>query len=432
MALSHSGEDEPLLKMRNELLKINALHTTGNVSFLGAVLVLFCTAVGAGIVAIPRAFSFAGWAVGTLVLLVSAALTCLSLSCLFKCAQLQGRPSTYQSLVHKYLPSALSLFVETATAVLLLGTIGTMLLLSMHVWQSVESAMGVAPFSQSHMPWALLVVAFMLCLPRSFQDLQWVTKANICCSMSVVLMISIESVNIIRSSPAKTSVAAGFSPATLLSGTPSALPIMLFTFFCQFQAPSLYTEMQPSCQRKFSLIGAVAVAGVFSMYMCIGLLGYAAFGANMEADVLAQLRKAIPSNYLLCFGHVPFGIVLLLSTPLVISPLRSMCFRRLAKDSENMVEADDISFGSHVAVTGGILVTALMISLNVPGVDFIMGFLGATCVVFLALIVPGLLTINCCEDRWKLGGTLLLTAGVCFMPLTIGVFVAKHLGYLPH
>ena len=46
------------------------------------------------------------------------------------------------------------------------------------------------------------------------------------------------------------------------------------------------------------------------------------------------------------------------------------------------------------------------------------------------MIAPGLLTINCCEDSWKIAGTILLTAGVCFMPLTIGVFVAKHLGDL--
>lgn len=426
-------EDEPLVKKRSEAFKSEVFDTAGELSFSGAVLILFCTAVGAGIVAIPRAFSYAGWAAGLLALMASASLSALSLTCLFKCAEAESAPSTYQSLVQKYLPKALSLFVDVAAAVLLLGAIGTMLLLAMHVWQSVELAVGVAALSPSHMPWVLLLTELVLCLPRNFSDLKWVTVANLFATMSVVLIMSVESAKIARAGvpqqlglSEKTSVPE-IVPATSISGLLAALPIALYGFFCQFQAPQLYSELQPQHRRHAPLIGGVATAGCFSIYACVGLLGYAAFGSNTESDILAQLTRLDPLNHWLCLGQVLFGCVLLLSTPLVLAPLRSMVSRSLAKESGSA----DTTLGVHVATTASILFVAMTIALNVPGVDFIMGVLGATCVVFLALIVPGLLTINCCGSDWKMAGHILLVAGLICAPLTFGAFLAKHLGYLP-
>jgi len=275
----------------------------------------------------------------------------------------------------------------------------------------------------------------MLCLPRNFSDLKWVTIASLFATMSVVLIMSLQSARIAREGvppPVGLTVkasAAGFSPATSVSGLLAALPITLYGFFCQFQAPQLYSELQPQHRHNASLVGGVAIAACFSIYAVVGLLGYAAFGRNTESDILAQLTKLNPLNPWLCVAQVLFGFVLLLSTPLVLAPLRSMVLRSIAKQS--VVEVQDITLGVHFASTASILASAMMIALNVPGVDFIMGILGATCVVFLALVLPGLLTLNCCGEDWKMAGQILLLAGLICNPLTCAAFMAKHLGYLP-
>jgi len=416
-------EDEPLFQKRREGLKAEVLNPSGEVSFLGAVLILFCTAVGAGIVAVPRAFSFAGWGAGMCVIMASAALTWLSLSCLFKCAQLEHGSCTYQLLVQKHLPRGLSRFVEVTLAMLLLGAIGTMLLLSLHVWQSLELAMGVAFFSPNQTSCALLCVASLLCFPRNLAGLQGLTVVNCCCTMSVVLIICLESRRRRASHEPP-----GFSAETSLGGMLSAVPIALYSFFCQVQAPQLYSEIQPAKQHSASLIAGAAVAACFSIYTCVGILGYSAFGSNTGSDILAQLTQADPTNHWMCLGQLLFGCVLLLSTPLVVSPLRSMLLSNVAKDVMN----SEVSLTVHVATTIAIVGSALLVAIHVPGVDFIMGILGATCVVFLAMIVPGLLTLNCCGADWKIRGMLLVVGGLICTPVTFGAFMAQHFGYLSH
>jgi len=429
-------ENEPLLQKKCDELKAEVLHPTGDLSIPGAALILVCTAVGAGIVALPRAFSLAGWAAGLFALMVSAALSVLSLSALFKCAQLERKPSTYQSLVRKYLPPGISLFIDIAASLLLLGAVGTMLLLAMHVWESLELAVGIAPLSPSHMPWALLLVELLLCLPRNFTELQWVTVVNLCATVSAVSIICIQSAHIIAKYHTQTGMAekpspVGISAITSPSGLLAAFPITLYGFFCQFQAPQLYAEMQPSQRHSTFLCSGVAIAACFFVYAFVGFLGYAAFGVKTGSDILKQLTEIDPTNHWLCLGQLLFGFVLLLSTPLVLAPLRTMLLRSTAEEDESFIEKKDVSAGGHVAATALILVSAMTIALSVPGVDFIMGFLGATCVVFLALIVPGLLTLQCCGSDWKIAGWILVVAGFMCTPLTFGHFVAHHLGYLP-
>lgn len=430
------SEDDPLLQKKADVLKADVLNPSGDLSFSGAALILFCTAVGAGVVAMPRAFSFSGWIAGMVALVVSAALSNLSLSCLFKCAQNHRGPSTYQSLVQKHLPTGLSFFVEIAVALLLLGAVGTMLLLTMHVWESVELATGIALLPQSHMPWAIFILATLLCLPRNFADLQGLSVVNVCSTLTVIILICFESSRVDSSGMPGTVwrtwlPAPGFSSSTSPTGLLAALSIILYGFFCQIQAPQLYSELQPSVRQNASLVGVVASTACCIIYVAVGVLGYAAFGVKTESDILAQLTKLNPGNHRLCLAQVLFGLVLLLSTPLVLAPLRSMLLRSLAKDPHGLVEAQDVSSEVHIATTSSILALAMVIALNVPGVDFIMGILGATCVVFLALIVPGLLTLRCCGGDWKVAGWTLVVAGSLCAPLTFGAFVATHLGYTP-
>lgn len=422
-------EHDPLLRKRSNGVKAEPLNPSDEVSFTGAVVVLFCTAAGAGLVVVPRALSFAGWAAGLLALTASALLSGLSLSCLFKCAEVEGGASSYQSLVQKYLPSCLSSFVEMAVALLLWGTIGTMLLLATHVWENVETAVGLPHLSQGQMALVLLVMAVALCLPRNFSQLEGLSVANMFASLGVVIIISIQSAQFLHAgqqsaSPSAKLSAAGFSPSTSVSGFFAALPITLYSFFCQYQVPQLYSEMHPSNQCKAPLIGGIATAALHCSYALVGLLGYAAFGDNTESDILLQLSRLNPANRWLSLGHMLFGCVLLLSTPLLVAPLRGMILRRLMQD-------EDVSFGFHTCATVCIISSALLLALNVPGVDFIMGLLGATCVVFLALTVPGLLALKGCRGERKIEGWLLLSAGLICAPLTFGSFLGHHFGYLP-
>jgi len=443
----YDQEQDPLIKR-----KVDDDHLEpdrGQLGLPGAVLALLCTCVGGGIVAVPRALSLAGWGVGIPILATSAALNALSLHCLFQVSRAQYKPLSYQELVRKYLPQSFSVIVEASIAVLLLGAIGTTLLLASHVFRSVEYSIGAPLVSQDLISALLLAIALPLCLPRSFAALWWVNIVNFASTLGVVLIICSQCAEILlartgmRITPSSAVDATpGFMTTTSPGGALAAVPLALYVFFCQIGAPQLYWELRADHKRQASYSGTFAASIGFCLYVAVGSLGFAVFGSQTQGDILMQLSGHNPGNRWLCVGQALFGSVLLLATPLVLTPLRAMVVSRVAGD----VGVEHVPFNMHFAITASLLGIAAVVARAIPFVDVLMGVLGATCVAFLALTVPGLLALRCwssgpCSDNGDgvdapprgslLFGYTLVGSGLLCTPLTLGCLVARHLGFLP-
>lgn len=159
------------------------------------------------------------------------------------------------------------------------------------------------------------------------------------------------------------------------------------------------------------------------VYVAVGLLGYACFGSATTSDILVQLAASDSGDVLIFVGQALFGIVLLLSMPLVMTPLRVMivttCF--------NQARVEDVPFGMHFAVTALILAISAAIARTVPWVGLLMGIMGSTSVAFLALTIPGALTIRCLHGKSEqLAGYVLFGAGIFCTPLTLAALIAQH------
>mmetsp|Transcript_95723 Transcript_95723/g.166262 ORF Transcript_95723/g.166262 Transcript_95723/m.166262 type:complete len:438 (+) Transcript_95723:71-1384(+) len=435
--MQHRHEHEPLLNKTSTGLK--HAGPAGDVTINGASIALVCTAVGAGIVTVPKAFNASGWGAGIVVFAVIALLNMLSLNCLFRCSQLEYGSSSYQSLVQRHLPYCLSLSVEISLAALLLGAIGTTLLLALHVLHSVELTIGFASVGQNQLAVPLFLITLLFCMPRNFTDLAWVNLVNLICTVGVVLLICWQCAQMIHAKssewlphvqphgPIRSSSSYEVVPFTSLEGILAAIPMGLYMFFCQIQAPQLFSELRHGLEQSAHLISFYAVASCFVIYSMIGVLGYAAFGAATQDDILHQLVLNSPGRSFLYIAQSLFSMVLLLSTPLMLTPLRTM----LASKLDGTVVADTKTFGMRLTMTAVILALALLIALSVPCVDFIMSILGSTCVIFLSSTVPGILTIQCLYG-WKnqVAGWTLLCAGVCCTPLTIRAVMLQHFHHL--
>lgn len=312
---------------------------------------------------------------------------------------------------------------------LLLGATGTTFLLSTHVLCSAQLAIGHTSMSEDFLSLFLFLAVLPVCLARNFAALQWVNMVNFSCMLGVVFTICCCSVKVIDGSRSTmrplistNMMAPGFTASTSLGGALAGVPIMLYIFFNQICAPQLFAELRKEERPFASAAGGAATAACTLLYAAVGLLGYASFGSRTGSDILAQLGTHDSGDVHLFVGQALFGTVLLCSMPLIMTPLRVMIVTR----SFNYARVEEVPFQMHFAITALILSLAAIIARTVPWVDLLMGIMGATSVAFLALTIPGALTIRCVPSH-QLSGYMLLAAGLLCTPLTLGALVVKHM-----
>jgi amino acid permease len=374
----------------------------------------------------------AGLGVGFGILFFATVLNALSLHCLFACSRADPSCSSYQALARKHLSREVSAVIELATGLLLLGAIGTTFLLSSHVLSSVQLAMGTGSthLSEDVLSMFLFFLILPICLGRNFAALQWTNTVNFACTLGVVVVICRASLHVLSNRldyrpPATFTnlLAPGMANTTSVGGALAVLPIILYIFFNQIIAPQLFFELKKEARPFASVAGGFATVACSLLYVAVGLLGYACFGAATTSDILVQLAANDSGDVLIFVGQALFAIVLLLSMPLVMTPLRAMvvtsCF--------NQARVEDVPFGMHFAITALILATSAAIARTVPWVGLLMGILGSTSVSFLALTIPGALAIRCLQGKFeKLAGYVLFGAGIVCTPLTLAALIAQH------
>jgi len=393
------------------------------------VVALVCTSLGAGIVAIPHGLCLAGY-VGISLMLLVACLNGLSLHCLFRSALVDRSCASYHALAQRHLPAQVSLLIEGAIGLLLLGAACTTFLLSTHVLTSAQAAAGRAILGEDALSLSLSLAILPVCLAKKFAALQWVNMLNLSCCVGASVLICIscwqlmdEEVSVTQASLLGRARGQGFSAGTSLSGALAATPLMFYIFFNQINAPHLFSELRSQDRPNASIAAGAATLICVLLYGIVGLLGYACFGQATQADILVQLVQH-GADWRLCLAQALFGTLLLCSMPLITTPLRDMIMIRLAATWRGKEEAYEL----HFAVTTSIIFISAIVARLVPHVDLLMGIMGATSVAFLALTVPGALALRCLPGvADRAAGVVLVCSGLVATPLFLGALVAEHM-----
>eukprot|EP00471_Norrisiella_sphaerica_P000083 CAMPEP_0184480628 /NCGR_PEP_ID=MMETSP0113_2-20130426/2119_1 /TAXON_ID=91329 /ORGANISM="Norrisiella sphaerica, Strain BC52" /LENGTH=497 /DNA_ID=CAMNT_0026859219 /DNA_START=208 /DNA_END=1701 /DNA_ORIENTATION=+ len=377
-------------------------------SLRGSTFTLASSAIGAGLLSLSLVMKTVGLALGVLLIVTGALLAFLSLEMLLDTADVilsfQGmtgdRSISYSTLAARVLGEKASFFVEIVFVVYSFGVIVGYFLV---IGRSIEDVCGAVGISLANDTIPIILAALLalpLCLKRDISSLTFASLLCICAMGFVCIILAyraFEDGNI-------SDLPAPY--ARFESGFCSSATIVFFAFNCHTNIFAVYSSMQYPLLGRMKKVTLRSILIQFILYTMAGAFGYILFKDKTEGNILDNFP---PEDTLasLCKGGV--AIALLVGLPLNMHPTRSnliqltrKCWRGAAKDDgdEAVMENIEPSLISLVSITIALLILALFLALNVPGVSIVFSFLGATACVTMCYVYPTLMYLEVLEHLY--------------------------------
>lgn len=265
--------------------------SSGNASLPSSVANLANTIIGTGMVALPGAFVYTGWLLGSFLIVFCGFTGASGLYLLTRCAnKLGGRRQSFFTVALKTIPKGARWF-DLAIALKCYGVSISYLIISGQLMpQVVLSMLKAAGHEHDAIPaWLLdrdfwitflVVLLLPLCFLRKLDSLRHTSYLSL---MAVVYLVVIVIVFFLDQSslPPRGEVhAVVLSPHIL-----AIFPVFVFAFTCAQNMLPVYNELSASdplmhMDRAKWAIGS-SIGGAGAVYTMVSLLGYAEFGANL-------------------------------------------------------------------------------------------------------------------------------------------------------
>ncbi|XP_068267646.1 solute carrier family 38 member 8 [Nyctibius grandis] len=397
-----AGEGRPLLRAGG----------SAGLSSAGAVCIMLKSALGAGLLSFPWAFSRAGGArpallveLGSLVFLVSG------LVVLGYAAALSAQP-TYQGVVRAVCGAAAGKVCEICfllnlfmISVALLRVVGDQLEKLCDSLYPNGTLSGVPPPP----PWYVdqrftlsalcVLVIFPLSVPREigFQKYSSILGTLAACYLTLVIVLKYHLQTESLGSPEPPQPSRASSWASVFS----VIPTICFGFQCHEACVAIYSSMR---NQSFSHWVAVSV---LSMLICLliysltaGLYGYLTFGEAVAADVLMSYPGNDP---VVIVARLLFSVSIVTIYPIVVLLGRSVVrdvWVTSKRGAAAVPEAHEQR--SRVALTVAWMAATLAIALFVPDIGKVIELIGGISAFFI-FIFPAGLCLVCMTGTCTLG-----------------------------
>eukprot|EP00045_Choanoeca_perplexa_P006753 m.58456 g.58456 ORF g.58456 m.58456 type:complete len:409 (+) comp13765_c0_seq1:169-1395(+) len=175
---------------------------------------------------------------------------------------------------------------------------------------------------------------------------------------------------------------------------------------------ALETSVPKNRRDDFPYLFTLALSFITTLYVLFGGLGYASFGEDTESIITLNLPPGVFPNFIkacLCFS-------LYFTYPVMLFPVSSILDKALAPSNQELP-----SFAKGNMVRVAVVITSALVVLAIPDFASIMGLIGSTCCMLLALIMPGLLHLHFFKGQlspWQLRFDYLLVSMGSFFMLT--------------
>ncbi|KAM9182732.1 solute carrier family 38 member 8 [Mergus octosetaceus] len=367
---------------------------SAGLSSAGAVFIMLKSALGAGLLSFPWAFSKAGGAVpailvelGSLVFLVSG------LAVLGYAAALSAQP-TYQGVVRAVcgpvagklceLCFLLNLFM---ISVALLRVVGDQLEKLCDSLYPAGTLSGDPPWYADQrftLPALCILIIFPLSVPREigFQKYSSILGTLAACYLTLVIVLKYHLQEGSLSSPWPSRPPRASSWASMFS----VIPTICFGFQCHEACVAIYSSMRNQSFSHWVTVSVLSMLICLLIYSLTGLYGYLTFGDAVAADVLMSYPGNDP---VVIVARLLFGVSVVTIYPIVVLLGRSVVQDLWAHPKRGAAPlADGPERRSRVALTISWMAATLAIALFVPDIGKVIELIGGISAFFI-FIFPG-------------------------------------------
>lgn len=384
--------------------------------------------VGVSVLAMPYCFKELGVVLGPVLLLLCSYLTRKSCHFLVKAGNVAKRRSYEFLALYAFGPVG-KLAVELCTIGLMLATCVGFFVIIGDLAPPIVSKILDIPNSSSLRVSILVLTAFGVALPlgllRKLSSLTSVSSLSFAFYFSLVFFLFLQALPNLFSDkwsqgPYQLSY---WRPAGILK----CFPIFGLAFACQTQLFPIYETMSdPSLKRMVTVIDS-AINMVAMIYLSVGFFGVVAFyDREVVGDILLSFRPSIMGEAI----KLGFVLSVAVSFPLVIFPCRLSINSLLWPPKKGESIGSDVSEGSGVTyipplrfkgITLGIVIVTLVIGIQVPGIEAILGLVGSTVGVIISFIFPSMMflwvatSVSHGDNKDKLISKFVLCVGLFIM-----------------
>ena len=170
------------------------------------------------------------------------------------------------------------------------------------------------------------------------------------------------------------------------NGLPFFMGVAIYCYEGAGMILSLENSVPPAHRHEFPRVFSLALGAITVLYVLFGVAGYSSFGEDTAKIITLNMPPGIFPGIVkgcLCFS-------LLFTLPVMLFPVSFILDRQLALRRSNGNDAVLPRFQGNVL---RVLLAALAgaFAAIIPDFSVIMGLIGSTCCMLLALILPGLL-----------------------------------------
>jgi len=383
------------------------------------------TILGAGMLALPHAFSEMGWLNGSLLTLLCAASTLHGLYLMKLSTMKIGGAKNVFELGHRILPHYVWVFDAIISFKCFGVTISYLIICGNLMPQVVKSfvhafggdASQLPALLESKMLWILVLLALLspICYVRELHSMKYIGYVNMGAVGYLLLILTYFAV--FPHANAQLPLAGEVHAIRWGMGVVRTFPILVFAYTCAQNIISVYNELQDSTLARSNLVNLISVGCSAVTYMLVGLIGYFTFGSNVADNIIAMYPD---QGLFVCLGKICVIVLTLSSYPVQLYPSRAS-FISLVQTYVYWKTKPSTSLDEHSTlidhesqspanlwpvtewrwriITSTLIIVGVIVAVLVDNLSVVLGFVGAIGGTTVSFILPSLIYLRLFQDE---------------------------------
>jgi len=350
------------------------------VGFFGAVMNVTNAALGAGILLFPNEFSKLGIAVGLGSLLIAMVLMISTLRIIGKAGNITNA-ANYQEAVKALLGPVAGKGTSVTMTFYLLGTCTSYLVL---IADQIETVITVSWLTRTVIILITGGIVFPLMLMPDITFLSYTSTFGVVSQFYLVAVVMYHSIDKVDAEgPTKPLNMAAFD-----FNLGAAFALYTFSLQCHHVFIPVVSKLKNRTQARVDGVGALGLILCTILYGSLGVLGYLAYGSDVNADIIAF---NLPDTVDVQVARVCLALKCIVSYPLLHFAGR-MCFADLlGYDLACNWRSPKFPRKVYFTLTVVYLVVSVFIATTIQKIDLIVDLNGAVLGVFQVYFWPALL-----------------------------------------